>query len=49
MALIAMAVEFLIGRTVVDMAVLRSLSGVFVGLSAAPFVRRGVEELRDSM
>jgi hypothetical protein len=42
-----MAAEFIIARTVLDAGLLRSLSGVLVGLSAAPFVRQGVEELRD--
>lgn len=44
-----MACEFIIARFFLDSAVLRSFSGVLVGLSAAPFVRMGVEELRDAM
>lgn len=42
-----MAAEFLFARFVLDAASLRSLSGILVGLSAAPFVKQGVEELRD--
>ena len=46
-SLAIMAAEFIIARTVLDAGLLRSLSGILVGLSAAPFVRQGVEELRD--
>src|SRR5579884_2385715 len=42
-----MAAEFLMARFILDASALRSLSGVLVGLSAAPFVKQGVEELRD--
>ena len=48
-ALAFMIVEFAVARLFVDAAMLRSLSGILVGLSAAPFVRKGIEELRDSM
>ena len=48
-SLAIMAAEFLLARFVLDAAVLRSFSGILVGLSAAPFVKQGVEELRDSM
>jgi len=41
--------EFIFARLFIDAAVLRSVSGVLVGLSAAPFVRKGVEEISDSM
>jgi uncharacterized membrane protein len=44
-----MACEFILARLFLDSAVLRSFSGILVGLSAAPFVRKGVEELRDAM
>jgi hypothetical protein len=44
-----MAAEFILARLVLDAAVLRSLSGILVGLSAAPFVRQGVEELRGAV
>src|SRR5215470_15281853 len=44
-----MAAEFILARLVLDAAVLRSLSGILVGLSAAPFVRQGVEELRGTV
>ena len=46
-SLAIMAAEFIIARVFLDAGLLRSLSGVLVGLSAAPFVRQGVEELRD--
>lgn len=48
-ALVAMIIEFVLARLWIDDAGLRSLSGILVGLSAAPFVRKGVEELSDSM
>ncbi len=48
-ALAFMLAEFIFARLFIDAAVLRSLSGVLLGLSAAPFVRKGVEEIRDSM
>ena len=41
--------EFIVARLVIDAALLRSISGVLVGLSAAPFVRVAVEEIRDAM
>ena len=41
--------EFVIARFWIDAALLRSLSGILVGAAAAPFVRKGVEEIRDSM
>src|SRR5262245_55406773 len=41
--------EFVFARIVLDDTVLRSASGILVGLSAAPFVRQAVEELRDAM
>jgi uncharacterized membrane protein len=44
-----MLCEFVIARVFVDAAVLRSLSGILVGLSAAPFVKQGVEEMHDAM
>src|SRR5881397_2260002 len=48
-AVVLMLCEFVIARLVIDAAVLRSLSGILVGLSAAPFIKQGVEELRDAM
>jgi len=39
--------EFLIARLLMDAAVFRSVSGILVGLTAAPFVTQGVEELCD--
>ena len=44
-----MICEFIIARVAIDAALLRSVSGILVGLSAAPFVRRGIEEIRDAM
>lgn len=41
--------EFVAARFFIDAAPLRSLSGILVGLSAAPFVRQGIEEIRDAM
>lgn len=48
-AVALMAAEFVIARLFVDAAVLRSLSGILLGVSAAPFVRQGIEEIRESM
>jgi uncharacterized membrane protein len=48
-ALAIMAAEFILARLVIDAALLRSFSGILVGLTAAPFVKQGVEELRDSV
>lgn len=48
-ALVFMLCEFVFARLVVDAAALRSLSGILVGVSAAPFVKQGVEELSDHL
>src|SRR5215470_834451 len=48
-AVAVMAAEFILARLVIDAALLRSFSGILVGLTAAPFVKQGVEELRDSL
>jgi len=48
-ALAIMAAEFILARLIIDAALLRSFSGILVGLTAAPFVKQGVEELRDSV
>jgi uncharacterized membrane protein len=48
-AVVVMIVEFAIARLFIDAAALRSLAGIFLGLSAAPFVRQGVEELSGSV
>jgi len=48
-SVLLMICEFIFARFVVDLALLRSLSGVLVGLSAAPFVKRAVEEIREAM
>jgi uncharacterized membrane protein len=47
MSLFLMLCEFIVARVLIDAASLRSLSGILVGLSAAPFVKQGVEEIRD--
>lgn len=44
-----MLCEFIFARLVIDAAFLRAMSGVLVGLSAAPFVRQGIEEFRGAM
>jgi len=48
-SLLLMLLEFGVARFLIDTAVLRSLSGIFVGLAAAPFVKRGVEEIGDRL
>ncbi len=48
-SLLLMLLEFGIARFLIDSAALRSLSGILVGLAAAPFVRQGVEEIRDRL
>src|SRR5439155_4067893 len=48
-SLVLMLLEFAMARFLIDSAVLRSLSGIFVGLAAAPFVKRGVEEIGDRL
>ena len=48
-ALALMALEFAVARLLVDAAALRAISGILIGLSAAPFVRQGIEELGESM
>ena len=50
LAIVVMLAEFLLARLVADTAVARSLSGIFFGATAAPFVRKGMEEItRESM
>jgi len=48
-SMLFMVCQFIFAHFVFDDAVLRSLSGIFVGLSAAPFVRQAFEEIRDAM
>jgi uncharacterized membrane protein len=48
-SLAIMAAEFILARVILDAVILRSMSGILVGLSAAPFVRQGVEELRGAV
>ncbi len=49
LSILLMICEFIFARLVIDAALLRSISGILVGLSAAPFVKQAVEELRDAM
>ena len=44
-----MACEFILARLLIDAALLRSISGVLVGLAAAPFVREAFEEICEAM
>src|SRR5439155_5924630 len=48
LSILLMICEFIFARLVIDAALLRSISGILVGLSAAPFVKQAVEELRDA-
>jgi uncharacterized membrane protein len=48
-AVCLMLCEFILARVWIDSAMLRSISGILVGLTAAPFVKQGVEEMRDSL
>src|SRR5437867_3041453 len=48
-SLLLMLCEFVFARLILDAALLRSICGVLVGLSAAPFVRLAVEEIRDAV
>jgi uncharacterized membrane protein len=48
-SLALMLCEFVFARLVLDAALLRSISGVLVGLSAAPFVRQAFEEIRGAL
>jgi uncharacterized membrane protein len=48
-AVCLMLCEFITARVLIDAAMLRSISGILVGWTAAPFIRQGVEEIRDSL
>jgi uncharacterized membrane protein len=48
-SLVLIVCEFVAARLVMDSVLLRSVSGMLVGLSAAPFIKEAVEEIRDSM
>jgi uncharacterized membrane protein len=48
-SLLLMLLEFGVARFLLDTAVLRSVSGILVGLAAAPFVKQGVEEIGDRL
>src|SRR5262245_22166591 len=45
-SLMFMLCEFALAHLLIDVALLRCLSGILVGLSAAPFVKQGLEEMR---
>ena len=45
MSIVFILAEFAGARLFIDTAFLRSISGVFIGAAAAPFVRQGVEEM----
>jgi len=49
LSIFLMLCEFVFARFVLDAAFLRAVSGILVGLFAAPFVRQATEELRESM
>ena len=50
LALVVMICEFIVAQLVVDTAIARSVSGILFGVTAAPFVRKGIEEMtRESM
>jgi uncharacterized membrane protein len=44
-ALFLMICEFVFARVLLDAALLRSLSGILLGVTTAPFVRQGIEEM----
>jgi uncharacterized membrane protein len=44
-ALVFMLCEFVFARVLLDAAFLRSLSGTLFGVTAAPFIRKGIEEM----
>jgi len=44
-ALLLMICEFFVARVLLDAALLRSLSGILLGVTSAPFVRQGIEEM----
>jgi len=46
-SLALMLCEFVFARLVLDSAVLRSMSGILVGLSVAPFVRQAAQEIQE--
>jgi uncharacterized membrane protein len=44
-AVVFMLCEFVFARVLLDAAFLRSLSGILFGVTAAPFIRKGIEEM----
>jgi uncharacterized membrane protein len=44
-AIALMIGEFVFARLVLDVAMIRSMSGVLFGVAAAPFVRQGIQEM----
>jgi uncharacterized membrane protein len=49
LSILLMVCEFVVARLVLDTEFLRSVSGVLVGLSAAPFVKEAIEEIRETV
>ena len=49
LSIMLMLCEFAVARIAFDNAMLRSFSGILVGLSAAPFVKQAIEEIREAM
>jgi hypothetical protein len=48
-SILLMLCEFVLARLVIDAELLRSLSGILVGLSAAPFVKQAIEEICETV
>ena len=48
-AIAILAVEFVFARFVADVAAVRAMTGLIFGAAAAPFVKRGVGELSESL
>ena len=48
-SILLIVAEFVVARFGMDAALTRSVSGILVGAAAAPFVRKGVEEIGESM
>jgi uncharacterized membrane protein len=49
LSILLMVCEFVVARLILDTEFLRSVSGVLVGLSAAPFVKEAIEEIRETV
>jgi len=48
-SILLLVCEFVVARFVLDTEFLRAVSGILVGLSAAPFVKEAVEEIRETV